>query len=36
MLDYTVKGNIDDVFESKEVVEYEEVLKNMRRELFCW
>ena len=28
ILDYTVKGNIDDVLESKEVVEYEKEFKN--------
>ena len=31
MLDYTVKGNIDDVLESKEVVEYEEVFKKYEK-----
>ena len=31
MLDYTVKGNIDDVLENKEVVEYEEVFKKYEK-----
>ena len=31
ILDYTVKGNIDDILESKEVVEYEEVFKKYEK-----
>ena len=31
MLDYTVKGNIDDIIQSKEVVEYEEVFKKYEK-----